>query len=144
MTYAEQSNERFDSKVLADGFSGCLHWLAGKDQDGYGRFWQAEGIDNNVFAHRFAFERAGRSIPAGHILDHTCRNRACVNHHHLEAVTTQENTRRGLHGELRTHCGHGHDLRVVGVWVSWRGWRTCKACARAKSRRQYHERKARK
>jgi hypothetical protein len=53
-----------------------------------------------VPAHRYMYEKAGHTIPDGMVLDHLCRNRACVNPDHLEPVSIGENGRRGAQAKL--------------------------------------------
>lgn len=72
--------------------NGCWIWTGCTDRLGYGTAWWNGSTER---AHRAVFFAAGREIPAGTELDHLCRVRACVNPDHLEAVTHQENVRRG-------------------------------------------------
>lgn len=52
------------------------------------------------YAHRHAYRDHVGPIPPGFTIDHLCRNRACVNPEHLEAVARGENCRRGAGAKL--------------------------------------------
>jgi hypothetical protein len=123
--------QRFWEKVDRRGPDECWPWLASTDGKGYGSF----RVGKHQRAHRFAYELLIGPIPAGLVIDHLCRNRACVNPAHMEPVTPLENQRRGIHGNSKkTHCPQGHPYDD-GNTYRYRGRRICKAC-----RRQYRQR----
>ena len=130
------ARERFLGKIERTA-SGCWEWQGYIDRHGYGR------ITINYkphSAHRVGYELFVGPIPDGLVIDHLCRNRACVNPEHLEPVTNDENVRRGLRSPTKTHCVHGHEFTIENTRISASGRRRCLECERIRSR-DYQQRK---
>ena len=119
--------------------NGCITWLGRLDEKGYGRVYM-EGTNRKV--HRVSYEATKGEIPVDLELDHLCRNRACLNPDHLEAVTHQENTRRAA--AYITHCPQGHEYTEANTvmkrpnpgFPKARRCRTCRKAEREKSRQK--------
>lgn len=138
-------DRRFWSKVQTVGE--CWLWTGATMPNGYGRF----GIAGNkgALAHRWSYEHMVAEIPPGLVMDHLCRNRACVNPDHLEPVTQAVNVRRGRAPEVlsamrsgATHCVRGHEFTSENTRVDKRGRRSCKACSRVADRERKRQKRA--
>lgn len=92
-----------------------------------------DGRRTTIYGHRLSYERNVGPIPDGFHIDHLCRNHACVNPAHLEAVPPQINFLRGMSPgaiAVRTGlCKRGHSLNEPSnVYVNRLGRRICRAC----------------
>lgn len=132
---------RFMEKVHPQQ-DGCWGWTAEKIYSGYGRFRLPGRNGRKVLAHRLSYEMFVGPIATGLHIDHTCRNRSCVNPDHLETVTHQENVRRGDSGKYlreRTHCVRGHEFTKENTYLRPEGGRGCKVCRARASRDHYRK-----
>lgn len=140
--------ERPLSRRIMDKFTvddGCWLWHAGLNDAGYGQINSGGSRGRPLRAHRVLYELLVGPIPDGLVIDHLCRNRACVNPSHMEPVTRGENVRRGVGGELsrqrlasQTHCKRGHEFTPenthIGRLTSGYPCRVCRTCRRDKAR----------
>jgi hypothetical protein len=136
--------ERFWSKAdWSRDESACWPWLGSKDSKGYGTFKIGGKRGIAAKAHRLAFELERGHVPLGLVLDHLCRNHACVNPWHLEPVTNQENVLRGRSTKSRTHCAAGHEYNEENYrYNSGSQGRYCAQCNRDKARAAYRRKVA--
>jgi hypothetical protein len=87
--------------------NGCLVWTSYKNSYGYGQFYLN---GRQLGAHRIAWKLAGHELPKWPtVIDHTCRNRACVDVAHMRAVSQRTNTLENSdsphsHNARLTHC----------------------------------------
>lgn len=89
---------RFEAKVTPEPMSGCMLWFGARNRSGYGTIGvgaRAHSKPMNRVAHRVAWLLEHGEMAEGLVLDHLCRNPACVNPRHLEPVTHTVNMRRG-------------------------------------------------
>ena len=136
--------ERFEDKYIPEPNSGCWIWLGALAPQGYGMI--KDGNNDNRRAHRISFNLFKGNISDELEIDHLCRNKACVNPDHLEAVTHKINVNRSPLGDCanygrRTRCNYGHEFSGENLGLRSNGGRVCRTCHNARNRLRYHRNK---
>lgn len=128
--------QRFWARV--ERSDGCWNWRGKTNRDGYGHFTigsRTDGTNRKVEVHRLAYQLSIGPIPEGLTIDHLCRNHACVNPAHLEAVPLRINILRGtspsaIHAK-KTSCCRGHPFDLFNTYFAPDGARECRICRKA-------------
>jgi HNH endonuclease len=142
----EQINESLEKRFYANikvnllDIHGCIEWQKYL-RNGYGQISDKQMLSAHVVSYTLHYGKSpnGRYMQ----IDHTCRNRACVNPHHLEIVSQSQNILRGnsfaAKNARKTHCKNGHEftpentyIRKYGVST---GGRCCKECWKIRNRK---------
>ena len=127
----------FRTALLANG---CWEWRGAKNPKGYGNI-RVDSYGPAKSTHRVAYTELVGPIPNGMEIDHLCRNRACINPQHLEAVDHATNVRRSERPAI-THCKWGHEFNENNTRSSSVG-RHCRPCVK-EATRKYRQRKGEK
>lgn len=110
----------------------CWNWERHISPEGYGRVYVNKRM---MLVHRYTYTIDKGPIPEGLDIDHLCRNRACYNPNHLEAVTRSVNLSRsplmGRAQSAKTHCPHGHEYSEENT-THRNGRRHCRSCAKSR------------
>lgn len=135
---------RFEAQIDRQTVAGCWLWTGVILSEGYGQI-RVDGAKHLV--HRWAYEHLVRPVPAGMVLDHLCRNRACVNPAHLDVVKQGTNVARGMSPSAiawRTgRCARDHDLTDPANVYVWEGRPTHRACRACRNEKQQNRRASR-
>ena len=101
---------KWRARILANSTispDGCWEWGGPTDRYGYGKFNFRDPSVRMTGAHRAAWLAFEGDIPGDLVIDHLCRNRACVNTLHMELVTNSTNVLRGDHSAKAGRSGAG-------------------------------------
>jgi HNH endonuclease len=125
----------------------CWNWIRTpnwKRERGYrmvcykGKEWRA---------HRLIYSLLVGEISKYLDLHHICRNKACCNPDHLEAITKKdhpfEDVSLFVKNLLKTHCPKGHEYTPDNTYITSpnkshpNGGRSCRTCQLARANKRY-------
>lgn len=136
---------RFKARIVFKE-NGCFELLAKPNKDGYSYFRIGVG-DNGVMSlsHRASWLFSGMKITKGLVLDHKCRNRMCINPHHLREVSRRTNTLENSNSpsaknKIKNKCKNGHEFTKENTYNCKKNGlngRSCRFCAILESKNKY-------
>lgn len=133
---------KFVSKIIARGEKECWTWTGYVEKGRYGRYdiKREDGKFEWFYAHRISYMIFNGELIDGLVIDHECKNKACVNPWHLRQVTTRFNvidnsTSICSINTKKTHCKNGHEFIAENMPAS--GKRICIICRRISQRATY-------
>ncbi len=132
------AKDRILDRINIDPVTECWNWQGAKFASGYGQVW-SDG--RGWGAHRLSWMAFVGPIADDLVLDHLCRNRACVNPAHLEPCSAVENTKRGVPFHVKERCPKGHLLTPDNLRVTGTGYKMCRICSREWRKAAYQKRK---
>lgn len=116
----------------------CREWRGRRHPHGYGLIKRS---GRNAYIHRLVWALVNGPIPDGMVVMHRCDNPPCFRLDHLQLGTVKDNIVDAANkGRIfnpmvaRTHCPKGHPYDETNTIRRRQGWRTCRACERARWR----------
>ena len=118
--------------------NGCWEWTGRVTTQGYGHVFVKERA---YPVHRVAYQVLVGPINLKHHVHHRCRNKACWNPDHLQAVSPSLHQELdqcvGARNRYATHCKHGHEFNEANTYryiYKGKPHRACKTCKAARKR----------
>ncbi len=131
------------AKIRVDEL-GCWVWTGTKTAEGYGQM--RVGGRRRDYTHRVSYQLHKGPIPEGLAIDHLCKNRACANPEHLEAVHPRINAMRGdapgIVAYRTNRCKRNHEFTPENTITVGGRWRRCRTCENAWQRERRAKKKA--
>jgi len=142
-----EKHERFLKFIRVDLNTNCWNWIGHINKEGYGKFNLAKncGKRESFTVSRISYSIFNKTDPLL-LIDHTCRNRKCVNPEHLQQASpltnTHENSVSTAHFlSLRSCCNKGHEYTEENTAIRKNngayGGRRCKTCEKERQKRRY-------
>lgn len=127
---ARPLTDRLIDLSIPEPNSGCRLFIGSLNDAGYGKIGMGHGKWER--AHRVSYRTHVGPIPKGLTIDHLCRNHACIEPTHLEAVSKRVNTLRGISpaalNAQKAACHVGHAFTESNTYRESNGARHCRQC----------------
>lgn len=144
-----KNHEKFLSKIRINSESECWEWRGCLTKQGYGIYGLLNGDKYKTHpAHRVSYSIFKGELSEILVLDHVCKNKACVNPEHLREVlhvinVTENSFSPSALNKLKITCKRGHELSKDNVYIqpSRPHTRSCIKCKTIHSNNRKAQRK---